>query len=112
MSSRRRNAAPKERSIQFQRQSALMPASLTMLSHLPSWTFMKAPSSSGVLENPSKPTFLNFAWTSGLSMTLRSAPESRHDRRRRSGRRDEAGPSIEIEALYSGLVHSRQVRIQ
>jgi hypothetical protein len=32
---------------------------------------MKAANSSGVLENPSNPTFLNFAWTSGLSMMLR-----------------------------------------
>lgn len=37
---------------------------------------MKAANSSGVLENPSKPTFLNFAWTSGLSMMLRRAPLS------------------------------------
>ena len=51
------------------RQFALMPASLIIFPHTPSWTLMKSPSSSGVLENPSKPTFLNFAWASGLSMT-------------------------------------------
>src|SRR5215475_4206379 len=38
--------------------------------------------------------------------------EFRHDRRWGSGRRDNPGPSIEIEALYSRLVHGRQVRIQ
>jgi len=58
------------------RQFALMPASLIIVPHTPSWTLMKAPNSSGVLENPSKPTVLNFAWTSGLSITSRSAPLS------------------------------------
>src|SRR6266550_4927316 len=38
--------------------------------------------------------------------------EFRHDRRRRSSRRNETSPSIEIEAFYSSLVHGRQVRIE
>jgi len=33
---------------------------------------MKAANSSGVLENPSNPTFLNLAWTSELSMISHS----------------------------------------
>src|SRR5215831_5830353 len=74
---------------------------------------MNAASSSGELENPSKPTFLNLAWTSGLSMTSRSAVLSFFTIAAGvPGRRDEASPGIEIEAFYSGLIHGRQVRIK
>jgi hypothetical protein len=67
---------------------------------------MKAPNSSGVLENPSKPTFLKLAW---LSMTARSAVLGGP---RRAGRHPGGGRGIEIEAFDSGLVHGRQVRIE
>jgi hypothetical protein len=84
-----------------------------MLSHLPSWTFMKAPNSSGVLENPSKPTLLNLApGVRAVDDLAQRAVESRHDGRGPSGSPDKARPSIKIEAFYSGFVHGRQVRIQ
>src|SRR6516225_3783788 len=50
-----------------------MPASLTILPHLPSWTLTKSSNSVGVLENASKPTLPSFDLTSGSSIILRSS---------------------------------------
>src|SRR5262249_23199771 len=50
-----------------------MPASLTILPHLPSWTLTKSSSSLGELENASKPTLPRLDFTSLLSMILRSS---------------------------------------
>src|SRR5262249_3672475 len=74
---------------------------------------MKAPNSSGVLENPSKPTFLNLAWTSGLSMISRNAVLSFCT----TAAGVPAGATRPAQAsrlkpFYSGLVHGRQIRIE
>src|SRR5262245_13164354 len=53
-----------------------LPASLTILPHLPSWTLTNSSSSLGELENASKPTLPRLDFTSPLSMILRSAPLS------------------------------------
>jgi hypothetical protein len=96
-----------------QSYSGWMLASLTILPHLPSWTLTKSSNSLGELENASKPTLPSFDLTSGSSMILRSSLLScRHDRRRRTGRRDDPGPRIHVEAGYPGLVQRWQFREQ
>jgi len=54
-----------------------MPASLTILPHLPSWILIKSANSGGELENASKPTLPSVDLISGESMILRSSRMSR-----------------------------------
>src|SRR5262245_41289093 len=54
-----------------------MPASLTILPHLPSWILIKSANSGGELENASKPTLPSVDLISGESMILRSSRLSR-----------------------------------
>src|SRR6266568_4537484 len=53
--------------------SGWIPASLIILPHLPSCSFTSSASSSGELENASKPALPRVDLTSGLSMILRSS---------------------------------------
>ena len=77
-----------------------MLASLIIFPQRASCALMKSPNSSGVEENPSKPIFLNCAWVSrAVDDLAQRAVELGHDLRRRAGRRDEARPGVEIEAL-------------
>ena len=93
--------------------SGWMPASLIILLHLSSWTLTKSSSSSGELENASKPSGAIFALVSGLSMILRSSALScvTNPGGVPAGR-EEAGPGIHVEAGHAGLVHGRQLRKQ
>src|SRR5258708_28052839 len=58
--------------VRFWPYSGWMPASLTILPHLPSWTLTKSSISLGEPENASKPTLPSFDLISGSSMSLRS----------------------------------------
>src|SRR3990167_9136075 len=59
--------------VRFQVHSGLMPASLIILPHLPSWALTKSSISFGELENASNPTLRSRDFTSALSMILRSS---------------------------------------